>query len=173
MRDAANCSVRHEPCSLTSAFPLTTHVSRRTPQSLICRVRSLRASPVNRAKRWILGIAIVLALLWFGLRPSFPDDGIPGAVMQSASEAKQVAIAMRLYADEHQGRLPSTLAELVPNYLPDDRFLARTHFATPRAVLADLPKEAIILFRVTIAPKRKQPYIVIARPDASVEWKKP
>ena len=33
--DAANFSVRHEPCSLATAFPLTAHASRRTPQSLI------------------------------------------------------------------------------------------------------------------------------------------
>jgi hypothetical protein len=43
--DAANCSVRHEPCSLASTFPLTAHVSRRTPQSLICVREATRGVP--------------------------------------------------------------------------------------------------------------------------------
>ncbi len=39
------------------------------------------------------------------------------------AEAKQVAIACKLYASDHEGRYPARLEELVPEYLPDKKLI--------------------------------------------------
>ncbi len=38
---------------------------------------------------------------------------------QAVTEAKQIAIACKLYASDHEGRYPAKLEDLVPEYLPD------------------------------------------------------
>jgi thiol-disulfide isomerase/thioredoxin len=55
--DAANCSVRHEPCLPTSAFPLTPHVSRRTPQS---QSSSVRPNPHTLKKIVFLTLSVAI-----------------------------------------------------------------------------------------------------------------
>jgi hypothetical protein len=48
---------------------------------------------------------------------------------------QQVALACRLYAEDHQGRFPDRLSDLVPKYLPHDEYLfyadAETHERKP------------------------------------------
>ena len=39
------------------------------------------------------------------------------------AEAKQVAIACKLYASDHEGRYPTKLDELVPEYLSDKKLI--------------------------------------------------
>ncbi len=39
------------------------------------------------------------------------------------AEAKQIAIACKLYASDHEGRYPARLEELVPEYLPDKKLI--------------------------------------------------
>ncbi|HEX8373237.1 MAG TPA: hypothetical protein VF585_10685 [Chthoniobacterales bacterium] len=39
------------------------------------------------------------------------------------SEAKQIGLACKLYAADHEGIYPETLEQLVPEYLPDAKML--------------------------------------------------
>src|SRR5438067_877160 len=40
-------------------------------------------------------------------------------VVRCMNNAKQIAIACRTYAADHDGKFPATLDELVPDYVPD------------------------------------------------------
>jgi len=118
-------------------------------------------------------VSVALAVLWAIVRPGIPDDPMSGVIMKAASEAKEVGLAAKLYADDHQGRLPKSLDELSPDYLPKKEVFAHTYFATPRSALAELRPESIMLFRVAIDERRHETRVIIVHPDISVEWKRP
>jgi len=79
-------------------------------------------------RRTIIIVVSALGLLLFiGLiTPSLSGPGTPAAFVRAMVEVKNVGIAAHLYADDHQGRLPETLDDLVPNYLPNDAYFSRT-----------------------------------------------
>jgi hypothetical protein len=127
-------------------------------------------------KRRIILISLGIVALALILGIAFPVmniDTISGVITKAAQETKQVGLAAKLYADDHQGRLPQSLDELAPAYLPDKTFFPHVHLATPRAVLADLPPESIILFRVATDASRRETRVIAVRPDISIEWKRP
>lgn len=61
----------------------------------------------------------------FGQAPPGALVGALGSAETRAAmaEAKQVAIACKLYASDHEGRYPAKLEELVPEYLPDKKLI--------------------------------------------------
>lgn len=121
----------------------------------------------------IVAAAIGLLVLWIAVTPYYPDEGISGVLTGAMSDAKQVGMAARLYADDHQGRLPENLQQLVPNYLPDDKFFSRMQLTTPGVLLKDLPQNSIIAVKTATEPKRKQTRVVFVRADFSVNLEHP
>ena len=117
----------------------------------------------------ILGSAAGLLLVWSIAAPQLSGPGISGVFTRAMSEAKQVGLAAKLYSDDHQGRLPETLQQLVPNYLPNDALLTRTQLTTPGVLLKDLPPTSILLVRTATDSKRKETRVVLVRGDISVD----
>lgn len=107
------------------------------------------------------------------MRPVFSDEPLPAVFTKAQTEMRQVGIAVKAYADDHQGRLPQSLEELFPAYHPEKAVIAHTHFAAPGAVLADLPAKSIILFRVATDNRRHWTRVVVVHPDLSVEARLP
>lgn len=68
-----------------------------------------------------LGIALipVLAILAGMALPIFTEVKLRGLETKSLSNAKQIGLACKLYAQDHHGDFPKALDELVPDYLPD------------------------------------------------------
>jgi hypothetical protein len=128
---------------------------------------------MKRKLLWGFLTIIALAVLWALAFPVIPDDTISGFITKEANETKQVGLAVKMYADDHQGRLPRSLDELVPAYLPDKSFFPHVYLATPHALLGELPLESIILFRVATDGRRHETRIIVVHPDISLEWKRP
>ena len=60
----------------------------------------------------VLALAIGLAL------PVFGQTAVRGTQTKNLSNAKQLALAVRVYAQDFEGRFPVHLSELVPDYIP-------------------------------------------------------
>ena len=58
---------------------------------------------------------------------------------------KRVALAMRLFANDHDGMLPISLSELVPQYTSNELKLYHPELIKPGAILGMLPPNTIIL----------------------------
>lgn len=125
-------------------------------------------------RKLLLSLIVIIALVaaWVVVAPDL-GDAIPEFIMKAASDMRQVGIAAKLYADDHQGHLPQALVELVPAYLSDKRLLAHVQFTTPRAILAELPPESTILYRVAMDRRSHAARILVVHPDINVEWKMP
>ena len=67
----------------------------------------------------ILPVIAVIAILAGIALPVFSQVQLKGKQVKSLSQAKQIAIACHLYADDHDGAFPVTIEELVPEILPD------------------------------------------------------
>jgi hypothetical protein len=128
---------------------------------------------MNKTARWTSLIVGVLVVLWAAVRPVFSDKPIPGVFAIAMSETKQVGLAAKLYAGDHQGRLPQSLDELAPSYLPDEALLPGVMLATPRAVLSELSPDSTIMLRIVTDNSRKKTRVVVVHPDISVECKRP
>jgi hypothetical protein len=128
---------------------------------------------MNRTLLWSLLAVIALAVLWSVAWPVIPNDTVSAVITKAVSDTRQVGLAAKLYANDHEGRLPGSLNELVPQYLPDKTLLPHVRFATPRTVLAELPPTAIILFRVATDEDRHETRVIVVHPDISVEWSHP
>lgn len=74
---------------------------------------------------------------------------------------------------DHQGRLPQSLDELAPNYLPDKALLPEVILATLGAVSSELSPDSVILFRAVTEKRRRDTRIVVIHPNLSLEWKRP
>ena len=71
-----------------------------------------------------LGICVfVLAVLAGIALPVFNAVQDKGLAVRGLAEAKQIGLACKLYAGDHQGDFPPTLDDLVPKYLPDKHLL--------------------------------------------------
>ena len=71
--------------------------------------------PLNAVSIAVLIGAI--ALLGYCSLPQFGGPGIDGRMMESLNNLKQVGTALKMYADDNEGRLPLTLDELAPKYV--------------------------------------------------------
>ena len=66
------------------------------------------------------GLALLAGALAIGvglLLPVFGTTSVVGAQTKSLSNAKQLALAARVYADDNEGRLPIHLRDLIPDYI--------------------------------------------------------
>ena len=63
------------------------------------------------------------------------------------AQLKQVGTALKLYADDNQGRLPNHLEEMIPDYFTQPEILEHVEFLAPGALLPDLPPGAVIARR--------------------------
>ena len=128
---------------------------------------------MKRNLLWITIAAITLAALWAVTVPNIADvDGMSGVFVKAASETRQVGVAAKGYADDHQGRLPQSLDDLAPNYLLDKTLLSGVVLATPRAVLSELHPDSVIHFRVVTDNRRRETRLIVVHPDISVKRKR-
>ncbi len=67
----------------------------------------------------LLPLIFVLALAAGIALPVFSEVKTRGLQTKSLSNAKQIALACKIYATDNQGAYPKTLDELIPDYLPD------------------------------------------------------
>ena len=105
----------------------------------------------------LIGVGLLAFVLLFTI-PASPK-GFSGQIILAAQEARQVGIAIHLFAQDHGGAMPTNLDQLVPNYLPDRRLFHYTRLTTPGATLKTLPKDSMIAFR--LVPKETNAVVVI------------
>lgn len=96
-----------------------------------------------------------------------------GAVLRAMSDAKDVGMAAHAYAQEHQGRLPETVRQLVQYWATNEKRFARTHLTVPGVLLKDLPPKSIIFVKAFTDPKRKETRLVFVHADGSVALEPP
>ena len=84
----------------------------------------------------------------------------------SLAHAKEAGIALRLYAEDHQGKLPATFTELIPKYLSDAKFFEHMTLVTPDATLEALPERSVIL---QYSPPERKDALIVVRSDFSGE----
>jgi prepilin-type processing-associated H-X9-DG protein len=65
--------------------------------------------------------------LFAALKPALEKARATAKATQSASNLRQIGMAVMMYANDNQGALPANFAALTPNYLPTDEV-----FANPR-----------------------------------------
>jgi hypothetical protein len=70
----------------------------------------------------ILPLAVVGMLAGIAV-PVYSEIQLKGKATNSVSNARQIALACRAYAQDHHDAFPPTLEELVPRYLPDRKSL--------------------------------------------------
>ena len=92
----------------------------------------------------LLSVFIQLGCL---VSAAYPNTVIPGYLAKATLDARQVGLALRVYADDHGGKLPASLSDLNPDYLPDDRSQRNMQITTPNLLLRDLPEDCIIAIR--------------------------
>ena len=100
-----------------------------------------RTSWTIRCLVWSLPVLFAFAIAW---RWSHP------LVIQwrsHTSQIKTVGLALKLYADDHQGTLPTRLEDLMPVYFTEQKILEGVQYVAPGAKLAELPPQAIIARR--------------------------
>jgi hypothetical protein len=127
---------------------------------------------MKRKLLWSAATAVILAVLWVIIVPVTSEHD-SSALYVAAHKTKQVGLAAKLYSADHQGRLPQSLDELAPDYLPDKDLLPGVILATPGAVLSDLSPDSVILFRAVTDKRRRDTSFVVIHPDISLEWKRP
>lgn len=90
--------------------------------ALICHTAQLKSR--NRTTKRIL-IILVLAAVLFGIVawPVYSGVKERAALRDTLHRAKTIALACKMYAADHSGKYPEHLADLVPSYLPDSRFI--------------------------------------------------
>jgi hypothetical protein len=101
-----------------------------------------------------------IALLLSVALPS-GGKGFSGRIARATQDARQVGIAIQLFAVDHEGAMPANLKDLVPKYLPDTRLFQHTRLTTPGASLATLPKDSIIAFR--LVPQEDEAVVVVTK----------
>ena len=67
------------------------------------------------------GIALLSGLAALLLLPIFGRTAVKGVATRNLSNAKQLWLGAKLYADDHGGRFPTHLTELEPDYFPPGR----------------------------------------------------
>ena len=88
-----------------------------------------------------------------------------------ASDTKLTMVALQMYADDHQGRLPIRLGELIPRYLSEDRtFPGTILISPPGALLASLPPGSPVLVTNRLYPDGA---LAVAYVDGSVMTVRP
>jgi hypothetical protein len=115
-------------------------------------------------------VLIIAATLAFG---SIPAD-VPNAVeLKSESNAKQLCIACKIYAIDHDGYYPPSLDALFPTYIADRAALASplkpgdpVGYKYTRG-LTDTSPSGIVLIEDKFAPSLKHVRIVVYTDDSA------
>ena len=69
-------------------------------------------------------VMLLLSPILVGIAlPVFGEVKERGMQTKALSEAKQVAVACKIYATDNEGKFPAKLEDLVPDYLPDATLL--------------------------------------------------
>ena len=80
----------------------------------------------RKVAMWVLfGVAAAVIAAGF-IMPLFTVEAKRGPLTDNLSNAKQVAIALRMYADDHENQFPKTLEEIMPKYCTSDKVLWNT-----------------------------------------------
>ncbi len=66
--------------------------------------------------KWF-GIAMLIGFAALLLLPVFGKTAVRGLQTKNLSNAKQLGLAARQFAEDHDGRFPMQLSEIVPDYL--------------------------------------------------------
>lgn len=113
----------------------------------------------------LLGLLVLLGIMF----PWRSGRGESGTFATAMHEARQVGMAAKLYAIDHEGHLPDTLLQLYPDYIDTKAAFLNMRLTTPGMVLDDLPEEAVIATKAIADAKRKQSAICYVRADIAVE----
>jgi hypothetical protein len=101
---------------------------------------------------------------WLFRAESLVRDASRGTQIRELSNIKQVAVGLRLFADDHDGNLPRELNELVPDYLPDHSLFFST-------AIPNEPPEQILYFPDNQATNPDE-IIVVAGPQPTKSGKR-
>ena len=85
------------------------------------------------------------------------------------SQIHQVGLALKLYADDHQGVLPQRLEDMMPTYFTKREILDHVEYVSPGAELSELPPTAVLARR----PFPEDHLVAEAHADQSAEARKP
>lgn len=86
----------------------------------------------------ILGVVfVIIAVVQFRRTTHLPNG--------TFKNLKQTALAVQLYAGDHDGFLPASLNELVPAYTTADYLRGGPTLLTPGVNLRELPNDTVIL----------------------------
>ena len=105
----------------------------------------------QRYKRWITAAGIVgvgLSMLVFFLSPVFRVSNQLAPLTKAIQKAKQTALALRLYSEDHNGNLPPSFDALLPDYLLDRGLAANLRLEAPGQNITKLRSNATILTSV-------------------------
>ena len=73
----------------------------------------------SKALFWV-GVTFVALLAASIFVPAFSGVAIKGQSTKDHSDARQIAYALHVYAEDNAGHLPPALRDLVPTYITDD-----------------------------------------------------
>jgi hypothetical protein len=113
----------------------------------------------------LAGLALIAALIM----PTIVCEPPPREFTIAMGDLRDVGSAVKLYAADHQGRLPKELKELMPAYLLKESRIEDMQLTVPGAVFSDLPANSIILFKPVAHPKKKSGRVVFVRADLSAD----
>ncbi len=91
-------------------------------------------------------ISLCLGMLFGFCETAFATVQMSGTFGRAVKDFQHIAIALNDYANEHEGRLPRSIAALVTDYDLDSEVLARTTLTMPGVQLGKLPSNTIIAF---------------------------
>jgi hypothetical protein len=137
-------------------------------ESCFCGLAEINWAAMRKRTKIVIAASGILAILCALAVYLLRNDPADPRNMHEAPEnhASWGAIALKLYAFDHDGFLPDTLSELIPKYAPNTQFIAHMELVTPKAELEKLPPRSIIL---TYSPPALKDYLVVVHADTSAE----
>ncbi len=122
-----------------------------------------RTHTIIRYAVWSLPVLLCVAILW----------QVPRSVVirhkDHFGQIKQVGLALKLYAADHQGTLPDHLEDMMPIYFTKHELLDNVEYVSAGAKLPELPPTAVLARR----PFPEDRLISVVHADMSAEAHKP
>ncbi|MEA3211118.1 MAG: hypothetical protein QOE70_4175 [Chthoniobacter sp.] len=109
-------------------------------------------------------LVVVVVLVGLFAWPAY-GPGVPSVVFRNLSYAKQLGLAAKLYAADHQGRYPVHLSEVMPDYLPADAW-KKMLFEPMMTSQTTAPARYDWIYFGAFTDENKPPRILIASPQA-------
>jgi hypothetical protein len=137
--------------------------------------KSSKQRSVGSRAFWVAIVVVILVMGSVAVPPMWNLSAILSTrspETKALQDLKSVALACKLYAQDNKGRYPDTLSDLVPEHLPDDKWLfyvnPKTHERKPwcyKAGLMDIsPAELFLVWSPEATPSGKR---ICVRCDAS------